>query len=220
MRRMRESVHLPGWKQRMLLGWRESAQRDRWGPVLVAIGWIHLSFFIICQWLYSLGDRSPIRFPALWLGELVCVAAAIRMIAGSGWTKRSPIAGFAVRVWCTFLILSFNVASLNTLTGFGVDWFKPVWATLSTFGFASMAYITTPWFFVPAVQMYFTGLLMASLPQYNYLIYGLSWWLALHLIGATVHRLAHVQKDAPDTNESQEAEPRAKPRRDIAVRLR
>lgn len=220
MRRPRESVRHVSWKERMLLGWRESAQRDRWSVVLPAIGWIHLAFFIICQWLYSRGDRSPIRFPALWFAELVCVAAAIRAIAGPGWSKRSPIAGFAVRVWCTFLILSFNVASLNTLTGFGVDWFKPVWATLSTFGFASMAYITTPWFFVPAVQMYFTGLLMASFPQYNYIIYGLSWWLALNLIGATVHRLARVPGEQASSGESQEIESRGKKRREPAAPVR
>ncbi len=97
----------------------------------------------------------------------------------AGGFRTTPLAGVLARIWATFLILSFNVASLNTLTGWAIDWFKPVWATLSTFGFATTAYVTNLWFFVPAVQMYFTGLAMALFPNDSYLIYGMSWWATL-----------------------------------------
>jgi hypothetical protein len=69
-----------------------------------------------------------------------------------------------------------------------LDWFKPVWATLSTFGFATTAYLVNPWYFVPAVQMYFTGLLMVTFPEYSYLIYGLSWFAAFEGIGLILER--------------------------------
>jgi hypothetical protein len=105
---------------------------------------------------------------------------------GRGWVRSTPLAAPVARVWVTFLILSFNLASMNTLTGLDREWFRPVLCTLSTFGFATMAYLIHLRFFVPAVQMYFTGLLMVRFPMHGYLIYGLSWWLALEGIGWTL----------------------------------
>jgi len=164
------------------------ASRDRWGLALVAVGWVHLGFFLVCQWLYSYGNRSSIFFLCLWSLEFATVVFTLRRIAGRGWFRSTPLAGVVMRVWATFLILSFNAASLNTLTGFTIDWFKLVWTTLSTFGFASMAHLLTPWFFLPAAQMYFTGLLIAWNPEWGYLIYGFSWWIAMQGIGVTLER--------------------------------
>jgi len=89
------------------------------------------------------------------------------------------------KLWTTFLILSFNLVTLNSFTGFELAWYKPVWATLSTFLFASLAWAFSPWFFVPAVQMWATGLLMVNFPDWGFLIYGVSWWLAL--MGIAIH---------------------------------
>jgi hypothetical protein len=83
------------------------------------------------------------------------------------------------KLWTTFLILSFNLLTLNQLTGYELSWYKPVLATLSTFLFASLAWLFTPWFLVPAVQMWATGLLMVKLLDWAFLIYGFSWWIAL-----------------------------------------
>ena len=64
-------------------------------------------------------------------------------------------------------------------TGWESRWYKPAWGTLSTFFFAALAWLFTPRFFIPAVQMYFTALLMVSSGDEENLIYGLSWWIAL-----------------------------------------
>jgi hypothetical protein len=184
------------WKVAILANWKEAAAIDRWRLLLSTIGWIHLIVFSFCQWMFSHGDKTPSRYILAWSVELMLVIIAIRTIAQKGWYRRSPIVGFSLRVWCTFLILSFNMASLNTLSGLSNDWFKLAWAPLSTFGFAAMAYASTPWFFVPAVQMYFTGLLLVWLPDWNYLIYGLSWCLALQVVGLAVGRAAEAGKRA------------------------
>jgi hypothetical protein len=92
------------------------------------------------------------------------------------------------KLWTTFLILSFNLVSLNAITGFQLAWFKPVWATLSSFLFASLAWLFTPWFLVPAVQMWLTGLLMVNLPDWSFLVYGVSWWFALLGIAFRIRR--------------------------------
>lgn len=165
------------------------AARDRWGRTLIVVGWIHLATFLACQVMHISGDRVGGHFLLVWAVELAAVLGAIRAGAGRGWTRSTPLIGIFMRVWATFLILSFNLAAMNTLSGDDYYWFKPALATLSTFGFATMAYLSTLLFFIPAVQMYFTGLLMVWAPDDAYLIYGLSWWLALQGIGlALEHR--------------------------------
>ena len=107
----------------------------------------------------------------------------MRLVAGKNWIREAPAVELIARVWITFLILSFNVASLNTLTGWSVDWFKPVWCTLASFGFATMAWLFGLRFLIPAFLMYFTGLLMVKFPEWNYLIHGISWWATLQSLG-------------------------------------
>ena len=51
-----------------------------------------------------------------------------------------------------------------------------------------MAWLLSLWFLVPAFQMYFTGLLIASHPELSYLIHGISWWAALQGIGWVLER--------------------------------
>jgi hypothetical protein len=186
----RQSVPLDlrAWKSVWVADLDRVAARRRWGLALSAVGWIHLAVFLTCEWMYVHGDRRAIAYVALWGLELAAVVWTLRKIAGRGWTKSTPMAGLVSRVWATFLILSFNLASLNTLTGLDHEWFRPALCTLSTFGFATMAYLINLRFFIPAVQMYCTGLLMVRYPLHSYLIYGLSWWLALQLIGGMLER--------------------------------
>jgi hypothetical protein len=184
----RVEIDLNGWKEPLVADLEHVAMRDRWGRVFLAIGWIHLAFFLVCQAIYSNGDRRSLHFLSLWTLELVANLIAFRRIAGPGWRRSTPLAPVLVRVWATFFILSFNVASLNTLTGFEIEWFKPVWGTLSTFGFATTAYLVNLWYFAPAVLMYFSGLLMVRYPDHQYLIYGISWWFTLMVLGAILER--------------------------------
>lgn len=182
----RPASPLTRWKSELVADLERVALRDRWGLALMILGWVHLAIFLTCQILFTIGDRYHTHYVGLWGLEFFINLGVIRRVAGPGWVRASPLGGVIVRVWATFLILSFNVASLNSLTGFSIDWFKPVWATLSSFGFATTAYLVSTWYFVPAVQMYFTGLSMVAFPEWQYLIYGVSWWATFQGIGLTL----------------------------------
>jgi len=167
--------------------WRASLRDDmsrtlddpRWARSLMAIAWLHLATFLVCEALADPIPKRDLRFPAIWFAELVGVFVAMRLLVGPGWIRRGEAIRLTVKLWTTFLILSFNVVALNSLIGFERTWFKPVWGTLSTFFLASLAWLFTPLFFIPAVQMWLTGLVMAQFPNHAYLAYGVSWWLAL-----------------------------------------
>ncbi len=174
-----ETLSLRGWKSDLIAELNRSVVRKRLSIAMAGVACINLVTFIICQVIYVPDGRADFRHPLLWLLELVAILAFLRKSLGRGWIRTSTAINLVAKLWTTFLILSFNLVTLNSLTGFGLAWYKPVWATLSTFLFASLAWVFSPWFFVPAVQMWATGLLMVNFPDWAFLIYGVSWWLAL-----------------------------------------
>jgi hypothetical protein len=95
---------------------------------------------------------------------------------------------FIGRLWLTLLILSFSLSTLNATIGWETLWFKAAWGTLSSFFFATLAWLVTPWFLVLAFWMYFTALLMARFMEWNNVIYGVSWWMALMIVAWRVRR--------------------------------
>lgn len=172
-----------------------AALRDRWGLGLIGVGWSHLAVFLVCQTLYARGDRAETHFLPLWgLDLIVAVAILRRFLRGSSREPAPALLPVVVRIWITFLILTFSSASLNALVGFETDWFKAAWSTLATFGFATMAWIFHLGFLVPAVQMSLTALLIARNPGGAYGIYGVSWCLALNGVGLVLERRAALAR--------------------------
>ena len=165
-----------------------SPVRGRLPVGLAGVAFIHLAIFTLCQAISDPVVRRDLRHPGLWLLELVLVLVFLNQALGRGWFRSSTAMNLVAKLWTTFLILSFNVVTLNSLTGFDLQWYRPVWGTLSSFLFASLAWLFTPWFLVPAVQMWVTGLLMTNFPDWGFLIYGVSWWLALLGIAILVRR--------------------------------
>ena len=178
-----DNTHPHGWKTLLAAELRQLAVKRPWGAAVMAIGWVHLAYFLVCQAFFTAGVRAPWVSIVLWSAEIGSVVLAMRVVAGKQWFREAPVVGLVVRVWITFLILSFNAASFNTLVGWETDWFKAVWCTLGSFGFATMAWLFGLRYLIPAFQMYFTGLLIVRFPEWGYLIHGLSWWVALHWLG-------------------------------------
>ena len=139
--------------------------KGRLSTALMGVAWIHLFCFLGCQAVYDPAIITDFRHPLLWIVELAGVLALLRAVLGRGWMRSSHAVSLVAKLWISFLIVSFNAVSLNSFTGFELSWYKPVWATLSTFLFATLAWLFTPLFFIPAVQMWLTGLLMVSLPD-------------------------------------------------------
>jgi hypothetical protein len=176
------------WRAALHADLREVGIRRPWGRALMAVGWVHLVFFLACQAVYTWGHKSEWVTLLLWALELFAVLVAMRRVAGRDWIRESPGVALVVRIWVTYLVLSFNVASLNHLTSYTIDWFKPAWCTLASFGFATLAWLFGYRFLVWAVQMYFTGLLMVQFRDWNFAINALSWFVILQAIGMGLER--------------------------------
>ena len=183
-------ARLSGWKQELRSDLDEALATGggRWSRAVAAIAWIHLAVFLAAQAIYDPNSPRDPRHLLLWLAEFAGILVALRLIAGRGWVRSSAAIALVTRFWGTFLILSFNVVSLNELMGWEMRWYRPAWGTVSSFFLASMGWLFTPKMFIPAVQMYFTALLMLRYRDYDNLIYGISWWLALMGIAARLRR--------------------------------
>jgi len=186
---MLDGPDLRTWKAALGKDLDRSIASGPWPSALIGVAWVHLLCFAGCQAVYDPAVRSDSRHPMLWVAEFFAVIVLLRVVVGRDWMRSSPAINLVAKLWISFLILSFNVVTLNALTtGFEHDWYKPVWGTLSSFLFASLAWLFTPLFLILAVQMWLTGLLMAHLPYWSYLIYGVSWWLALVGIAMLIRR--------------------------------
>jgi hypothetical protein len=185
-----------------LLGERTSQPRDqdtaitdsRWSTALMGVAWIHLVCFWGCHAIYDPSITTDVRHPLIWLLELVANMVFLGSVLGRGWIRSSHAVNLVAKLGFSFLILSFNLVTLNSFTGFELSWYKPALATLSTFLFATLAWLLTPWLFVPAIQMWLTGLLMVKNPGWAYLIYGWSWWLALTGIAVSLRRRRRTRR--------------------------
>src|SRR6185312_5466072 len=74
------------------------ALRNRWGLALMVVGWSHLGFFLVCQTMFSAGNRTSSHYLALWAAEFAANLWIIRRIAGPGWARSTPLGGVLVRV--------------------------------------------------------------------------------------------------------------------------
>jgi hypothetical protein len=197
-----QSSPIRAWRTSLVSDLNRATAERRWSTALMGVAWIHLFCFLGCQAVYDPAIISDFRHPLLWVVELAGVLALLRAVLGHGWMRSSHAVNLVVKLWISFLIVAFNAVSLNSFTGFELSWYKPVWATLSTFLFATLAWLFTPLFFISAVQMWLTGLLMVWFPNWSYLIYGVSWWLALMGIAAWLRQRARSSTPPADLRSS------------------
>lgn len=173
-------------------GWKADldrvARRDRWGRAFLVVGWVHLGLCLVGQAIYRGPGTDKGLYAAIIFGDALLGLAILRVMVGWGVHRESPLAALLLRVWGTFLLISLNLTTLNGLTGYSVDWFKLGWCAISSFGFAMTAWLLGLRYLVFAFQMYFTGLAMAAWPDHQYLIYGVSWWAALQVLGGALER--------------------------------
>ncbi len=180
-----------GWEKQLRLEITRTIQngRGRWSRAMAVVAWIHLAAFTLCHVLHKPGHESDPRHLLIWFLELVAVFVAMRLVVGKGWFWTPPAIHLIGRLWLTFLILSFSLATLNHVIGWQTLWFKAAWGTLSSFLFATLAWLITPRYLILAVQMYVTALLMARYMDWNNLIYGGSWWAALMAISLMLRKI-------------------------------
>lgn len=177
------------------------ARQRRWDLSLILIGWLHLAAFLICYYLTTVLDyhEAP-GYLAVWFTEMAAMWIIFRLCGGR---RRRDLPARAVelfvrRVWITYFILAFNLASMNTLRQHAMLEFFPAFASLASFGFIMMG-IAVHWrFFVAMLVMFAAGLLMAAFFWHGFLIFAIAWWIVLNGIGIAIFQSRRMSQSAPD----------------------
>jgi hypothetical protein len=161
------------------------ARRRNWGLSLLLVGWLHLLAFSLCYYLtVARGYHEAAGYLAIWVAELCGVGLIFRLCGGPRTANtRHPLERFVVRVWAAYMVLAFNLGTMNTLLGHRLFELFPAMASLASFAFVVMAVTVSRRFFVGVLVMFAAGLLMAANLLHAYLIFGLAWWLVLNGIG-------------------------------------
>lgn len=192
----------PDWKAWFASDLRETVVRDGWCAALWAIAAIHLIAFGITQVLYDPKRDSDPRLLLLWVAELAICWCAFRVITGRWGYSAKTAAGVVMRVWVTFFILVFNSILMNVQSGWAIHWYRLAWPTLSTFGFATLAWLISYRFLIPAVWMWLTGLLIVRFPHSSYAIYGVSWSVCLAALAISIDRATRVPARSQSTSDA------------------
>jgi hypothetical protein len=175
------------------------ALQRRWGQSLIILGWLHLAAFSICwylTWFKDFHEAGP--YLTIWISEMIGIWIIFRSVGGarSGRPAVKPLERFIVKLWITYFILAFNLASMNTLRGHFMFEFFPAYASLGSFAFLVMSFVVHRDFFWPVPILFGSGLLMAANLYHAFLIFALSWWLILNGIGLRILK-AGIKK-SPD----------------------
>ena len=112
-----ETFSVIDWKSGLIAELNRSAVRKRLSIGLAGVACINLVTFTMCQVIYVPDGRADFRHPLLWVVELLAVLAFLRKTLGSGWIRSSAAINLVAKLWTTFLILSFNLVTLNCAHG-------------------------------------------------------------------------------------------------------
>jgi hypothetical protein len=161
------------------------ARRRRWGVALLLVGWLHLLAFWLCHHLSAVRDyHGAAGYLAIWVGELAAAWLIFRLCGGPRPAEAPPpLARFVARLWLTYLVLAFNLCTMNRLRGHVLFELLPAMASLASFAFLVMSFTVSRRFFAAVLVMFAAGLLMSAWLSYSYLVFGLAWWLVLNGIG-------------------------------------
>jgi hypothetical protein len=170
------------------------AQQRRWPQALILIGWLHLLAFLLCYYLTIIQDyHEQARYLIVWLGELFGVGLIGRFCGRSAPASAPslPLERFLIRVWIAYVVLAFNLGTLNTIRGHRLFELFPAMASLASLAFLVMTFAVSRRFYVAVLVMFIAGLLMATFLLHAYLIFALAWWFVLNGIGITLRSERH-----------------------------
>ena len=173
---------------------RTAALENHW-LIYTLLGWQHLA---TCGASHFLLEVKQLQHPVwpylvLWGTQILVALGTIKLVSGRPRVSESPIEPMNKRIWTMFLLLAINVCILNVAAGQPIFAFMPTLATLSAFAFTCMTILISRRFMAAGLTMVLTGITMARLPHYQFLIYGAGWWMILQALGLVLwNRRRHI----------------------------
>jgi hypothetical protein len=156
---------------------------ERWWLVWIAVGVHMLVGSAVLQALLWQGEGSPAVFGALLVGYAIILFLIIRLIHRRAGGQRTAVETSIWWIWSTQILGTFILTLLEVITRQPLFALAPVHALLAAFAFSVMAMLTDRFFLVHSGLFAAVAVAMALLPGYQFLIYGLVWFVVLTALG-------------------------------------
>jgi hypothetical protein len=167
---------------------RDDTTLQNWGVIWILHAFTNGAGFVITNILLWKGFVEPWAYVALWGVILPVNIIAIFVLKSRKAGARTFIEAQIWAIWLSFVVAVVLTALVNHLSGFKVFTLGPIVAVLSAFAFAMMGSVMgRKWFWATAV-FGVAALLMAFIPDWQFIILGVVWGSCQLVAGIVLHR--------------------------------
>jgi hypothetical protein len=156
---------------------------ERWWLVWIAVGFHMLVASALLQVLLWRGEGRPLVLGGLLVVYAVVLFLIIRFIHRRAGGQRTATESYLWWIWTSHILCTFVLPLLAVLAGLPPLGLAPVFALLSSFAFSMMAMVTHRSFLCHAVFFAVVAATMSALGDYQFLLYGVAWFVVLVGLG-------------------------------------
>jgi hypothetical protein len=167
---------------------RDDTTLQNWGVIWMVHGVVNAGAFTATNFLMWRGYESPWPYVALWSAVLLFNIPSIFLLKSRTAGARTFVENMIWLIWTTFIGTVALTGLANHLSGFKVFTLGPVIGILSTFGFSMMGGLMGKKWFLLAAVFALASLVMAVLPDWQFVILGSVWGISQFAAGFLMDR--------------------------------
>lgn len=165
---------------------RDDTALENWGLVWMLNAVTNGGGFIATHFMLRDGIWSWLPYFALWMPILTFNAGTMLLKQRAG--AKSFVEAQVWSIWNTFVVAMALLAVVNYLVGLDTLFMPPVAGILSAMAFSMMGALMGRWWYVPAAIWVVLTLVMALVPEAQFLLFGICWTLVQGSNGALLER--------------------------------
>jgi hypothetical protein len=176
---------------------RDDTAVQNWGVLWMLHGVTNGVGFVATNWLLWQGHRTPAPFLLLWLPIITFNLVSILVLKRRRSGVRSFVETQIWAIWTAFTAAVVVMAYLNYFMGPDRIFLGPAIAVLAAVAFSSMASIVGPAWYGAAALFVALAVVMALLPDIQFVLLGVAWAVTKVTAGWMLHRAKRRRRAAP-----------------------
>ncbi len=156
---------------------------ERWWLVWIVMGIQILGTNTVTQLLLWSGEHRPLVYMGLWGIHVLLIPPIIFFLHRRSGGQRPATETYIWWIWVTFVLCAISIGLFNQFVGLPLFFNAPILGLLAAFAFSMMAMVTHRFFLVCSIIFLGAMVAMTLLPNVQFLIYGIVWFLVLLVNG-------------------------------------
>ncbi len=167
---------------------RDDSALQNWGIIWIVHGVSNGLGFIATDVMRWSGVEQIWPYPALWTGIVTFNIVSIFVLKGRRPGVRSFVEQQIWAIWLTFIAAVILCGLVNHLLGLELFLLGPAISILAAVAMSSMGALIGARYFVPAIVFAVNAIVMAIVPDYQFLLLGCVWVAVQTTGGLQLHR--------------------------------